>query len=166
MATLVTALFNNNTQAEAAVDALIKRNYSRDEISIIMSDATRNKHFAIEAGTKAAGGTGIGSAVGGVLGATIAAIAAVGTSIALPGLGLVVAGPIVAALAGAGAGGATGGIIGALVGAGIPEHRANVYDSGVRQGGVLLGVEAKSSEDVKGLEELLVNLGGTGVRQE
>ena len=166
MATLITALFGNNVQAEAAVDALIKRNYSRDEISIIMSDATRNKHFAIEGGNKAADGTSIGGALGGVIGATIAAIAAVGTSLALPGLGLIIAGPIVAALAGAGAGGATGGIIGALVGAGIPEHRANVYDAGVRQGGVLIGVEAKSREDIKGLEELMINLGGTGVRQE
>ena len=165
-ATLVTALFNNNTQAEAAVDAIIKRGYTRDDISVIMSDATRNKHFAIENGNKAADGTGIGSAVGGVVGATIAAIAAVGTSLALPGLGIVIAGPIVAALAGAGAGGATGGIIGALVGAGIPEHRAAVYDAGVRQGGVLLGVEAKSKEDVKVLEELLENLGGGNVRQE
>jgi hypothetical protein len=165
MAILVTALFNNKTQAEAVVDALIKRGYTRDEISVIMSDSTHSKHFAIEGGTKAAAGTGIGSAVGGVVGATLAAIAAVGTSIALPGLGLVIAGPIAAALAGAGAGGATGGIIGALVGAGIPEHRASVYDAGVREGGILIGVEAKSN-DAKNLEELFENLGGQNVRQE
>ena len=166
MATLVTALFKNATQAEAAVDALIKRGYSRDDISVIMSDATRNKSIAIVEGNKAAEGTGVGSAVGGVIGATIAAIAAVGTSLALPGLGLVIAGPIAAALAGAGAGGATGGIIGALVGAGIHERRAAVYDSGIREGGILVGVEAKSSEDAKQLEEILESLGGEGVRQE
>lgn len=166
MAILVTALFNNKTQAEAAVDSLIKRGYTRDDISVIMSDSTHNKHFAIEAGNKAAAGTGVGSAVGGVVGATLAAIAAIGTSIALPGLGLIVAGPIAAALAGAGAGGMTGGVIGALVGAGIPEHRANVYDAGVREGGILVGVEAKSSDDAKTLEELLGNLGGSNIRQE
>lgn len=166
MATLVTALFTNKVQAEAAVDALIKRGYTRDDISVIMSDSTHNKHFAIEAGNQAAAGTGIGSAVGGVIGATLAAIAAVGTSLALPGIGIIVAGPIVAALAGAGAGGATGGIIGALVGAGIPENRAKVYDSGVREGGILIGVEGKSKEDANGLEELLESLGGTNVRQE
>lgn len=166
MATLVTALFNNKTQAEAAIDALIKRGYTRDDISVIMSDATKNKHFAIETGNKAADGTGIGGAVGGVVGATLAAIAAVGTSLALPGLGIIVAGPIVAALAGAGAGGATGGVIGALIGAGIPEHRANVYDAGVREGGILVGVEAKSSEDEKALDVLLSNLGGENIRHE
>lgn len=166
MATLVTALFTNKAQAEAAVDALIKRGYTRDDISIVMSDSTHNKHFAIVDGNKAADGTGIGSAVGGVVGATIAAIAAVGTSLALPGLGLVIAGPIVAALAGAGAGGATGGIIGALIGAGIPEHRAAVYESGVREGGILIGVEAKSKDDVDSIEKLLHDLGGANVRQE
>jgi hypothetical protein len=165
MATLVTALFRNATQAEAAVDALIKRGYTRDDISVVMSDATKSKQIAIVQGNKAAEGTGIGSAVGGVVGATIAAIAAVGTSLALPGLGLVIAGPIAAALAGAGAGGATGGIIGALVGAGIPEHRAAVYDAGLKEGGILVGVEGKSKEDSDQIEELLENLGGEGIRQ-
>lgn len=166
MAILVTALFGNKPQAEAAVDALIKRGYTRDDISVIMSDTTRNKHFAIEDGNLAAAGTGVGGAVGTVIGATLAAIAAVGVSIPLPGLGIVVAGPIVAALAGAGAGALSGGVIGALVGAGIPEHRARVYDSGVREGGILIGVEAKSDEDAAQLQDLVGDLGGTNVRQE
>jgi len=125
-ATLVTGLFKSRAAAEAAVDALIKRGYTRDDISVLMSDATRSKEFAVETRTHAADGAGIGGAVGGTIGAVLAAIAAVGTSIAIPGLGLVVAGPIAAALAGLGAGAATGGLIGALVGAGIPEHRAKV----------------------------------------
>ena len=111
-------------------------------------------------------GLGIGSAIGGTVGAVLAAIAAVGTSIAIPGLGLFVAGPIAAALAGAGAGGATGGLIGLLVGTGIPEHRAKVYDTGVRGGGILLGVEAKSSDEVERLETLLEDIGAEYVRTE
>lgn len=165
-AKLVTSLFKTRVAAEAAVDAIIKRGYTRDDISVLMSDATKNKEFAVETGTRAADGAGIGGAVGGTLGAALAAIAAVGTSIALPGIGLVIAGPIAAALAGAGAGGLTGGIIGALVGAGIPEHRAKVYDAGLREGGILLGVEAKSDEDADQLEKLLEDIGGQYVRQE
>jgi hypothetical protein len=166
VAKLVTGLFKTRAAAEAAVDAIIKRGYTRDDISILMSDATRSKEFAIESGTHAADGAGIGGAVGGVAGATLAAILAVGTSIALPGLGLIIAGPIVAALAGAGAGAAAGGLIGALVGAGIPEHRAKVYDAGIRGGGILIGVEAKSDEDADKLEKLLEELGAENVRQE
>lgn len=166
MAKLVTGLFKTRAAAEAAVDAIIKRGYTRDDISVLMSDATKSKEFAIESGTHAADGAGIGGAVGGVAGATLAAILAVGTSIALPGLGLIIAGPIVAALAGAGAGAAAGGLIGALVGAGIPEHRAKVYDAGIRGGGILIGVEAKSNEDADKLEKLLEELGAENVRQE
>ena len=109
---------------------------------------------------------GIGGAVGGTVGAVLAAIAAVGTTIALPGVGLVIAGPIAAALAGAGAGGATGGLIGALIGAGIPEHRAKVYDASLRSGGILLGIEAKTDEDADQLEKLLGDIGAEHVRQE
>ena len=166
MATLVTGLFKTKLAAEAAVDALIKQGYTRDDISVLMSDATKNKEFAIETRTHAADGAGIGGAVGGTVGAVLAAIAAVGTSIALPGIGLVIAGPIAAALAGAGAGGFTGGVIGALVGAGIPEHRAKVYDAGLRSGGILIGVEAKTNEEADTIEKLLTDLGAEHVRQE
>src|SRR2546423_1063227 len=166
MAKLVTGLFKTRVAAEAAVDAIIKRDYTRDDISVLMSDATKNKEFAIEAGTRAADGAAVGGAVGGVAGATLAAILAVGTNLVLPGLGLTIAGPIIAALAGLGAGGATGGLIGALVGAGIPEHRAKVYDAGIRSGGILIGVEAKTNEDADTLEQLLNDLGAENVRQE
>lgn len=166
MAKLVTGLFKTKLAAEAAVDALIKQGYTRDDISVLMSDATKSKEFAIESGTHAMDGAGIGGAVGGTVGAVLAAIAAVGTSIALPGIGLVIAGPIVAALAGAGAGGAAGGVVGALVGAGIPEHRAKVYDAGLRGGGILIGVEPRTTEDSDIIEKILVDLGAEHVRQE
>jgi hypothetical protein len=165
-ATLVTGLFKTRVAAEAAVDAIIKRGYTRDDISVLMSDATKSKEFAVETGTHAADGAGIGAGIGGAVGAVLAAIATVGTTIAIPGLGLFVAGPIAAALAGAGAGGATGGIIGALIGAGIPEHRAKVYDAGLRGGGILLGVEAKSDDDADKLQHLLEDIGAEHVRQE
>ena len=163
---LVTGLFTNRVAAEAAVDAILKRGYTRDDISVLMSDATRSKEFALQARTHAADGAGVGGAVGGVVGAVLAAIVAVGSTIFLPGLNLVIAGPIAAALAGAGAGAATGGVIGALIGAGIPEYRAKVYEAGLRGGGILLGVEVKSDEEIDRLEELLESLGGQHVRTE
>lgn len=165
-AKLVTGLFKSKVAAEAAVDAVMKRGFTRDDISVLMSDATRSKEFALQTRTHAADGLGIGSAVGGAVGAVLAAIAAVGTTLFLPGINLVIAGPIAAALAGAGAGGATGGVIGALIGAGIPEYRAKVYEAGLRGGGILIGVEARSDEEVERLEELLDELGGEHVRTE
>src|ERR1700730_10940688 len=154
-AKLVTGVFNNRVAAESAVDAIIKRGYTRDDISVLMSDATRSKEFALQTRSHAADGAGIGGAVGGAVGAVLAAIVAVGTTLFLPGINLIIAGPIAAALAGAGAGAATGGVIGALIGAGIPEYRAKVYDAELRGGGILLGVEARSDDEVDQLEKLL-----------
>lgn len=163
---LVTGLFKNRVAAESAVDAILKRGYAREDISVLMSDATRTKEFAVQAKSHAADGAGIGGALGTAVGAVLAAIAAVGSTILLPGLNLVIAGPIAAALAGAGAGAVTGGVIGALVGAGIPEYRAKVYETGLREGGILIGVEARSDEEVEPLESLLEDIGGSHVRTE
>jgi len=146
-------MFHDRESTEGAYKSLRDRGYSDDEINVIMSDETRDKYYGdgykgeTELGTKAAEGTGIGGAIGGTLGAIIGGIAAIGTNVLLPGLGLVVWGPIAAALAGAGAGGLTGGLIGALVGWGMPEERARIYEEGVKNGGTVLGVHPRSAED-------------------
>lgn len=165
MPILVTGICKTRVAAESAMDAIIKRGFTRSEISVLMSDATKSKEFGIETGTHATDGAGIGGAVGAMLGAMLAAIAAVGSSLLLPGIGLVVAGPVAAALAGAGAGGVTGGFIGALIGAGIPEHRAKVYDAGIRNGGILLGIEANDKEEAGKLEQLLKDIGAGHVKR-
>jgi len=154
---LVTGMFRDRESAERAYGSLTSRGYDKDDVNLLMSDDTRKKHFATdgietELGTKAAEGAGKGAAIGGTIGATLAAIAAIGTSVALPGIGLIVAGPLAAALAGAGAGGATGGIIGALIGAGIPEERVKHYETGLKEGGIVMGVNARSDEDAEYFE--------------
>lgn len=155
---MVTGLFPDRNSAESAYQAVTERGYSRDDVNLVMSDDARARHFAgtdgteTELGSKAAQGAGIGGAIGGSLGAIVAAIAAVGTSLVVPGLGLVVAGPLAAAIAGAGAGGATGGIIGALIGYGIPEERVKHYEEGIRNGGILMGVTPRSDDDAMHFE--------------
>ena len=44
------------------------------------------------------------------------------------------------------------GLIGGLVGSGIPEDRAKEYDRGVREGGILMGVNARSDDDAEYFE--------------
>jgi hypothetical protein len=53
-----------------------------------------------------------------------------------------------------------------LVGAGIPENRAKVYEAGVREGGILIGVNAKSDTDADALEKVFDKLDAKNVRQE
>ena len=156
---LVTGLFPDRASAEAAYSSASARGYSKDDVNLVMSDDTRTRHFAgedvgteTELGNKAAEGAGIGGAIGGTVGAIIAGIAAVGTSLALPGLGLVIAGPLAAAAAGAGAGAAGGGLIGALIGWNIPEERVKHYEEGIKNGGILMGLRARNDDDALHLE--------------
>jgi len=151
---LLTGMFRDRESTERAYNNLHERGYSKDDINLIMSDDTRNKYFKdddgdTEIGTKAMEGAGKGSAIGGTIGAVAGVIAAIGTSLIIPGLGLVIAGPIAAGLAGAGAGGLTGGIIGALIGSGIPEDRAKKYESGIKDGRIVMGVRPKNQEDAE-----------------
>jgi hypothetical protein len=141
MSTLVTGIFTARESAEQAVEDLIESGYSRDDISLLMSDTTQGREFAVGKATKAPEGAATGATIGGVLGAIAAGLVAFGT-ISVPGLALVAAGPVVAALAGLGAGAATGGLAGALIGLGIPEHEAKFYKEEIARGGILVGVYA------------------------
>jgi hypothetical protein len=93
----------------------------------------------------------------------LGALLAAATSIAIPGIGLLVAGPIAGAIAGAGAGGAAGTLIGALIGAGIPEERAKVYERGIREGGIVLGTRARDEAHAAELERDLTTHGGRDI---
>lgn len=154
---MMTGMFRDRDSAEKAYGSLASRGYSKDDVNLLMSDKTRDTYFAdgadTELGSKAMEGAGVGSAIGGTLGAIIAGIAAIGTSVLLPGVGLIVAGPLAAALAGAGAGGLTGGLIGALVGSGIPEENAKRYQEGLQNGGIVMGVKPRSDEDASYFEQ-------------
>lgn len=150
----VTGLFRDKNSAEAAYQALRQRGYSDRDVNVMMSDDTRQRHFGKHGlGSKALEGAGAGSAVGGTAGAVIGALIGAATSIALPGIGLVIAGPLAGALAGAGAGGAAGGLVGALVGAGIPEDRAKLYESGVKAGGIFMSVRPRNDADARALQD-------------
>jgi hypothetical protein len=152
----VTGTFRDRDGAERAYSSLTDRGYTQNDVNLLMSDETRKKYFGddmkSDLGGKAMEGAGAGGAIGGTLGAIIAALTTVGTSLAIPGLGIVITGPIAAALAGAGAGGLTGGIIGALVRVGIPEDRAKPYDEDIRNGCIVMGVNPRSGEDAKYFE--------------
>ena len=142
MSHLVTGIFTSRESAEHAVDELIHAGFSANDVSLLMSETTQGREFAIRPSTKAPEGAVTGAAIGGALGAIAGGLAAV-ASITIPGFALVAAGPIVAALTGLGAGAAAGGLTGALVGLGIPEHEAKFYHEEIQRGRILVGVHAQ-----------------------
>ena len=148
-----TELFKTQEEAEKAYQDALDAGYSPQDINVIMSEDSRKKYYdsvLVKEGSKASQGMGVGGATGAALGGIVGVIAAMGTNLVIPGLGLVIAGPIVAGLAGAGAGSIAGGLVGSLIGWGIPEERAKVFESGIQSGGIVLGVnETHPDSDLK-----------------
>lgn len=149
-------LFDNRDSAEKAYDDAIALGYKPEEINVLMSEESRKKYYdselvKIEPGDKSMEGMAIGGSLGGVVGGTLGAIAAIGAVVVFPGVGLVIAGPLAAGLAGAGVGSISGGLIGSLIGWGFTEERAALFEKGIKSGGIVLGV--KEHSDRPALEE-------------
>ncbi|MCV9999419.1 hypothetical protein OE766_14310 [Pararhizobium sp. YC-54] len=142
----ITGLFDDYSDASAAVSALEARGVPSSDISIVSNNADDRHGNDNNAAEGAGTGAGIGAAVGGVggllTGLGIMAIPGVGPVVAAGWLAATAAG----AVAGAVAGGAAGGLIGALTESGVPEEHAHVYAEGVRRGGTL--VTARVDESV------------------
>jgi hypothetical protein len=174
----VAASFSDVDDAVRATRSLEEHGYEPEQISVFMSSSTRAgylsanpdlvvdgdsivvDHVHLTKESRALEGAATGGAIGGAIGAVGAAIAAVGTSLLIPPLGIVVAGPIVAAFAGAGAGAAAGGLVGALAGAGMSEYRARRFEKAVKAGHVVVGVTARTEAERNDLIERLDRAGG------
>jgi hypothetical protein len=159
---IITGSFRDRESAERGYDAITARGYKSDDIHVLMTDDTRKRLFKhgketkdgeTKLGNKALEGAGVGGAIGGAAGATAVGLAAAATSLAIPGIGLVIAGPLAGALAGGAAGAAAGGLIGTLVGAGIPEEKAKRYEQDLKNGGIVVGVEPRNAEDARYFED-------------
>jgi len=157
---MLTGVFRDRSTASETYTWLLQRGYRADELNVLMTERTRatfgSKHEEgrIKAGTKTVEGMATGGVVGTAVGAGAAALAAIGTSIVVPGLGWVVAGPLFGALAGGSAGAVAGGAIGALIGLGISESNATAYEEALRNGGVVIGVVPRNSDDADAIEKI------------
>ena len=165
---MVTGLFKDSQSVERAYEVIAQRGYGTGDINVVMSDDTRRRYFSddrqidTELGRKVAEGGELGGPLGGTIGTILPAIIAVGV-VALPGLGLILAGPVAVALAAAGAAGLTIGLIGAFSDWGIPEERAKQYETAIHDGGILMGVRPRTDEDSRYFEQQWEAIGGLHV---
>lgn len=166
---MITGLFSDGQGAERAYQACVERGYEIGDVNVVMSEDTRKRLFSDDSGTtallarrKAEGGE-LGGPTGGRAEILVTIFAAVSAALALPVLGFVVAGPIAAALASAGAAGLAAGLMGALGDWGIPPERVQRYEIGIRDGGILMMVEARSDEDARHIEQRWKAIGGREV---
>jgi hypothetical protein len=158
MTKTISRLYNNYSDARAAVSQLEAAGVSHGDISILVSNADgsydeKTKSFPdrdLDGKDDRAEGAATGGSVGAVAGGAVGLLTGLGL-MAIPGVGpIVAAGWLAATLTGAAAGGATGGIIGALSQqAGISKEDADVYAEGLRRGGALVSAKVADADAVR-----------------
>lgn len=162
----VIGLFRDRREAECAFDAALERGHEPAHINLVLSDATRTRSFPanrasdsalaekVSEGAPDESGAGVlGGPVGGTVGTIAPVVAAVAAATLIPGLGLVLAGPAVAAVTAAGAVALAGGLLGLLSDWGIPKDAIERYDAGVRNGRIVIGVNSRSANDAADLAQ-------------
>jgi len=159
----VVCIAKTEHQATEVVGQLKAAGFPGTDISVLFPDREGTRDFAHRKETKAPEGATTGGVAVGVLGGALGWLAGIG-SLAIPGVGpLIAAGPILAALSGAAAGAAVGGIAGALVGYGIPEYEAKVYEGKLRDGNILISVHTDDSKQRARAKEIFDRCGAEDV---
>ena len=153
-------VFDSFDDAGRAYEYLLSKGYDRDEIDVVMSQATREKFLSREghpeghtpergeeddeaAEKKVFKSAGAMAVVGGLSGF----LAALGASILLPGVGLIVAGPLAAL------GATTGALVGGIYGVPLADEnnekhsRTEELEKAMREGKILVRVTPKSQSD-------------------
>lgn len=175
------AVFDSRAHAREAVEALFQSGFSHNEVSLManntadpetldayrhpggaglaadLSDRDNSVSTDEHASTK-------GVVAGGVLGGLAGLLLGLGT-MAIPGVGPVIAaGPIATMLVGAAGGAAIGGIVGALIEMGVPEGDAHVYSEALRRGNTMVAVTGPE-EKVQAVSEIFRRFQPIDVKQ-
>jgi hypothetical protein len=147
MAKTVIGLVDNDEQARQVVDELLRNGFDKKDVGVITREVVQETGAAVSGATR---GIVYGSLTGLLLGVI---------ALALPGVGPIVAAGAAVPLLGATAGAIAGGLIGGLVAKGMPEHDAHLYAEGLRRGGTLIIVNARTDELAARAEAILTRHG-------
>ena len=155
----ISAVFSSFHDIERAVSGLEGIGVPSQVINVIAgNDANRHqeylekaKHESRTSGSAAATGASIGGGLG---------IVAALVSLAIPGVGTILAGgAIVSVLAGLTVGAAGGGLMSALFNMGVPHEDAPLYEEAVRRNELLLVVEVDVETEGGAIEVIKANGG-------
>jgi hypothetical protein len=159
----VFGIYPHRPSFEYALSALKDVGFRDTDISVLLQENPGTKDLATKKATKAPEGAATGAGSGAIIGGALGWLAATG-AVAVPGLdAFVVAGPIIATLAGMGVGGVLGGFAGALLGLGVPEYEAKRYRGRIEHGGILLSVHCDDSRWVNKAKRLLSSTGAEDI---
>jgi hypothetical protein len=132
------AVFRTVSQADDAVDRLLKAGFTAGQITVVCSDETKERHFReFEHQDPAGSHAPAAAATGGVIGAALGGFVAMAGAAATGGAAAVAAGAFLAAAGGS----VAGGLIGAMTTRGMEKEVADYYDQAVAAGRILVAVE-------------------------
>lgn len=157
-------------EAEIILQRLRAAGFSSKDISILSptldsQDSQKTAKVGIETQANLIEGVGAGAGAGGVLGGILAWLVGVG-SLAIPGVGpLLAAGPLMAVLGGTALGAAVGGCAGIFAGLGLPEYEAKIYEHKLKEGWTLVSVNTREEdlEKREHIKEIFTNAGAINV---
>lgn len=135
--TFEAGVFSEIDDARRAVQGLLDAGFTREHVSVLCSDETKELYFKeFEHQDPAGTHTPTAAIVGGTIGAALGGVAVIASAVATGSLALWAAGPITAW-----AGGVAGGLVGAMMTRGIEKELANYYQQAVVQGQILVAAE-------------------------
>jgi len=159
----VFGIYPHRASFEYAFGVLKKQGFRPSDISVLLQENPGTKDLVTTRATKAPEGAATGAGSGAVIGGALGWLAGTG-ALSFPTLGpLIVAGPIIATLAGIGVGGVLGGVSGTLVGLGTPEYEAKRYQGRIEKGGILLSVHCDNPNWATKAKRLLDSTGAEDI---
>ena len=159
----VVGVFDGPNHAEQALNELKDAGFTPEQVSVVARDTRETRDMAERTGMGGEG-AGTGAFLGGITGGVLGWLVGIG-ALAIPGIGPVVAaGALATTLGGAALGAVAGGLIGALTSLGVPEEDARGYEEHVRQGSILLTVDAPSTQQGDEAQSIFTRRGGGNVR--
>jgi hypothetical protein len=129
----VTAVCRSPASAKRAVEALVNARFPDETISVVAREGAELREFPIDRRTAVPQGAATGAVGGAALGLILSAI---------PGGGILAAGPALTALQGMGAGTALGSLLGTLAGLGWWKVDVEIPADELQAGAYLVGVGA------------------------
>jgi hypothetical protein len=144
---MVVGVFDDPDAAERALAGLREAGFRPSDVGVVTrpQDAAREAPVGVEPAPRVDETSGVltGGLLGGVAGWLVGL-----TTLAVPGVGpLLAAGPLAAAVSGSGLGAAAGGLLGHFVAQGHEQDEARWYEERVRAGAILLTVHAHDRSD-------------------
>jgi hypothetical protein len=161
----VIGVFDGPRHAEMALNGLRDAGFKPDQVSVVARESDELKQMIGSTGMGTGGAaTATGAVVGGLTGGVLGWLVGIG-ALAIPGIGPVVAaGAFATALGGAAIGAAAGGLLGALIDMGVPEEDARSYETSVREGSILLSVNALSATEASKARSIFNQFGASNLR--